>query len=115
MRERPVTVICRYTVKPGREGELMQLLERHWPALHRAGLVTDDRPLYFRGVPDTEASEESHGASSGVIVEIFSWKNEQASELAHQSPQIMSIWEPMGAACAQMEFPHFERFEVAHR
>lgn len=114
MKKEPVTVICRYTLKPGAEAEMLRLLGTHWPTLHRAGLVTDDPPLIFRGVAEP-TEERKHGAGADVLVEIFNWKGEESAGLAHESPAVMAVWEPMGALCDAMEFPHFEKVEVALR
>ena len=94
--------ICTYKVKPGKEDEMVDLLQRHHPALLKAGLVTDEPPQIFRGLPDPH-----HGAE-GVFVEIFAWKDDQGPNLAHESPEVMAIWEPMGAICEHMDFPSFE-------
>jgi hypothetical protein len=102
----PETVICRYRLKPGAEPAMLRLIARHWPALHRAGLVTDDPPLVLRGLPDPRAEGEPHGAGQ-VLVEIFAWKGARSAQLAHHTPEVMAIWEPMGALCEAMEFPHF--------
>ena len=108
MNDHPETVICRYALKPGAEPEMLRLLARHWPTLHRAGLVTDTPPLVFRGLPSTADKEQRHGKGAAVLIEIFAWKNAKSAESAHQSPAVMAIWEPMGALCQAMEFPHFE-------
>jgi hypothetical protein len=115
MKADPQTVICRYTLKPGAEPQMLRLLARHWPTLHRAGLVTDTPPLVLRGVPADADKEKRHGKVAGVLVEIFAWKNAQSAERAHQSPEVMAIWEPMGALCEAMEFPHFEAVALDFR
>lgn len=99
---KPVTVICRYQVQPGKQAEFEALLARHWPALHAAGLVTDRPAVAYKGLPG------QHHDAERVYVEIFEWKDEQASGRAHQSPAIMAVWEPMGECCSAMAFPHFE-------
>jgi hypothetical protein len=104
--EKPLTVICRYQVKPGKEKEMEGLLGKHWPALHALGLVTDDRPLIYRGLPSRKPGGQ-HGAAS-TFVEIFSWKSEKSPQLAHETPGVMAVWEPMGALCEHMDFPPFE-------
>jgi hypothetical protein len=108
--DRRETAICRYTVKPGKEPEMLKLLARHWPTLHSAGLVTDDRPLIFRGTPMTGKDRDAVG--SHVFVEIFTWRDAKAVETAHHNPEVMSVWEPMGQICDRMEFPHFERISL---
>ncbi len=107
---KPETVICTYQVKPGHEPEMEELLARHWPALHEAGLTTDDRPQIFRGKPSAKPGGR-HGAES-TYVEIFAWKSAESSHLAHQMPEVMAVWEPMGAICQKMDFPHFDAIHV---
>jgi hypothetical protein len=107
---KPVTVICRYEVKPGKEAEFEALLARHWPTLHENGLVTDRSAVVYKGQPSGKPGER-HGAEN-VYVEIFEWKDEQAPRHAHESPKIMAVWEPMGGCCSDMDFPHFEPLQL---
>jgi hypothetical protein len=111
MSNDPVTVICRYRVRPGREDAMRALLAKHWSTLHRVGLVTADPPLFFEGIPARRDDEDSHGESARVFVEIFTWKTDDSALIAHETPEVMAIWEPMGDACETMEFPHFHRFD----
>jgi hypothetical protein len=112
MKDAPQTVMCRYRLKPGTEPEMLRLLARHWPTLHRAGLVTDEPPLVFRGLPAKRDAGERQGKGTAVLIEIFDWKSAASAEAAHNLPEVMAIWEPMGALCEAMEFPHFERVAV---
>jgi hypothetical protein len=105
----PVT-ICQYRVKPGKEAEMERLLAAHWPTLHRAGLVTDEPASVYRGLP-SEKPGAQHGAAS-TYIEIMSWKDEKSSDVAHQSPEVMAVWEPMGAICEHMDFPSFQLLEL---
>jgi quinol monooxygenase YgiN len=109
-QDKPHTVICRYHVRPGKEDEMIELLKRHWHALHDAGLTTDDKPMIFRAMPSGKPGE-AHDEPN-TFVEIFAWKDGNASAIAHQSPEVMAIWEPMGAICEDMDFPHFERLDL---
>ena len=99
------TVICLYRVSPGREAEFAGLLERHWPTLRSLDLVTDDLPRHYRG------AERDGGP---LFVEIFKWKSEEASRVAHEHPEVMAIWEPMDKLTERrngrpsMEFPHVQ-------
>ncbi|MDJ0523525.1 MAG: hypothetical protein QNJ90_15760 [Planctomycetota bacterium] len=104
--DQPATVICSYRVKPGEGVAFEAFLAKHWPTLHAAGLTTDDPPRIYR----------SHAAGEGgdagtLYVEIFTWKSAGASGLAHETPEIMAIWEPMGALCTTMEFPHVDAID----
>lgn len=91
---------------------MLRLLTAHYPALKKAGLVTDDAPLVYRGLPSGKPGGD-HGAERELI-EIFAWKSEEAPALAHQSPDVMAVWEPMGAICEAMEFPSFAPLELAY-
>ncbi len=105
----PVTAICLYRVASGNETRFEQLLARHWPTLRALGLVTETPPQHFRGA-------ESGGEP--LFVEIFSWASEASSELAHQHPEVMAIWEPMDqltearGARPNMEFPHVQPLRI---
>lgn len=96
--------LCRYWVKPEKEGEFRQLLERHWPVFQKLGLVGENPPhLVFRGEDDKR----------GIFyVETFAWKDASAMERAHSLPEVASIWEPMGNCCSDMEFPFVEQITL---
>jgi hypothetical protein len=106
----PLINICMYKVKPGKQAEMEALLARHWPALHAAGLATDTPAVVYRGLPSGKPGEK-HGAE-GTYVEILTWKDRSGPQLAHQTPEVMAVWEPMAAICESMEFPSFERLEL---
>jgi hypothetical protein len=108
MTHHPETVICQYQVKPGQEAAFEALLERHWPALHAAGLTTDAPARHYRGRASGDPSGR-HDATNRYV-EIFEWKDAAAPGLAHQLPEVMAVWEPMGACCSAMDFPHFDPF-----
>ncbi|MGH1345337.1 MAG: hypothetical protein ACRBN8_27490 [Nannocystales bacterium] len=102
----PVLNICQYRVKPGKEAEMEELLAKHWPALHAAGLVSDTPAVVYKGLPDPH-----HGAER-CYVEMFSWKDASGPQLAHKTPEVMAVWEPMGAICEHMEFPSYARLDL---
>lgn len=105
------TVICSYKVKPGKEREMESLLAKHWPTLHELGLVTERRPQIFRGLPSAKPGG-AHSAQS-VYIEIFEWADgETGPQSAHQSPAVLALWEPMGACCEHMDFPHYEPLDL---
>ena len=51
-------------------------------------------------------SRVSVGAGNVAFVETFAWKSDDAARTAHETPEVMRLWEPMGALCADMEFWH---------
>jgi hypothetical protein len=93
-------VLCIYRVREGKEAEFQSLLERHWSTLREVGLVTERPARWSRG-----ASKDGRTR----YVEAFEWKDGEASDVAHRSPRVMSIWEPMGSLAEGMEFIDLER------
>jgi hypothetical protein len=96
---KPVEVLVVYRLKKGAEAEFRPLLARHWPTLDRLGLVTRDRPRIWKG-------QDKEGGVA--YVEIFSWKDGQAAGVAHETPEVMQIWEPMGPLLENLELLDLE-------
>src|SRR5262249_12245714 len=103
MAKTKLTVVCTYRVRSAREKAFLGLLRRHWPALRRLDLVTEEPASAWRG-------EETDGRP--FYVEIFTWKSASAVRSAHSFPAVAAIWEPMETMCEArgerpaMEFPH---------
>lgn len=103
------TVFATYRVRPGREREFHALLERHWPTLRKLELVTDEPAVTYRG-------EEDGGRP--YYVEIFTWRDADAPEKAHELPAVAEVWEAMGELVEargkkpKFEFPHLRRLDV---
>jgi len=108
MSDEPQTVIAIYRVRADKEQEVFGWLRKHYPALKGVGLVTDDVPIVYRGV-------ESDGRP--IVFEVFSWRDSSAPDTAHQLPDVMAVWEPMGACVEErdgkpkMEFPHVSKLD----
>ncbi|MFP6805918.1 MAG: hypothetical protein VB957_01790 [Pseudomonadales bacterium] len=96
-------VICHYRVTKGNEAEFEILLTKHWPVLHKLGLVTDDPSVQYKG------EEQDNGQP--IYYETFDWLD-GAVDRAHEHPEVMAIWESMDKLCEtrgdklNMEFPH---------
>ncbi len=105
-----VTSLCIYRVKPGSEGAFRRLLGRHWPTLRRVGLAADSPSIIYEG---------SEGEDAPFFAELLNWKDARGAETAHEIPDVMTVWEPMGMLCESrdgrpaMEFSRVERIEVA--
>jgi quinol monooxygenase YgiN len=99
----PVTVVCTFRVKAGKEKDFEALLKIHWPKLRELGLATDRKAVNYRGA-DREGNP--------TFFEIFEWRDDAAVEEAHNNPKVMQIWEPMDAlveprdGAPKMEFVH---------
>lgn len=90
-----VPILCRYRVKSGHHQEFEALLATHWDVLNQAGLTTDEPARLLRA--DDQAGNVAY-------VETFSWATEDSAQTAHETPEVMRLWEPMGALCDDMEF-----------
>ena len=102
-----VRTLVTYRVKKGKETEFLSLLAKHWPTLDKLGLVTKDKPLYWRAV-----NKRDHDKIS--FVELFAWRNTAASDVAHQTPEVMAIWEPMGPILDGLELQAVEPLDLGH-
>jgi hypothetical protein len=91
-----------YKVKEGKDDEFRKLLKLHWPALNKLGLVKGEPARIWRG---NNIRSESQGSS---WVELFSWKEENSADVAHQTPEVMQIWEPMGPLLEGMDILYLE-------
>jgi hypothetical protein len=91
----PVHRLVIYRPKAGHYDQLGAILKSHGPALAKSGL-TDGRPVELFRATDLRR----HGEPEPYFVESFYWRDDKASDLAHQLPEIMSVWETMG--------PHME-------
>ena len=109
------TVICTHRVKPGAREAFLELLHRHWPTLRDAGLATDTPPMIFESA---QSGKPQHDETGVTFVEIFSWARADAPGIAHSTPAVMAVWEPMGGLTESrdgrppMEFPHFRPLEI---
>jgi hypothetical protein len=104
-----LTAMCTYRVKKDGEDAFIELLRKHWPTLRDAGLASDEPPLIYRG--------EDEGGEP-FFVELLKWRDASAPDRAHELPEVMAVWEPMGALCVEragrpaMEFPHVEPIPI---
>jgi hypothetical protein len=105
-----ITSLCIYRVRKGSEKPFRDLLARHWPTLRRVGLGADIPSVVYQG------TEEDGGP---VFFEVLNWKEAAGPDMAHEIPDVMAVWEPMGKLCEArkgrpaMEFPRVARVEVA--
>jgi len=97
----PVAMLVKYTPRPGNEDALIALVRKHWPTLRTLGLVTTTPAQLFRGV-DKRSNRVS-------IFEMFEWMDAGSSEIAHQTPEVMAVWEPMGPLLEEMDLVRLQR------
>src|SRR5713226_804745 len=97
---KPVTILVTYRPKKGKEKELQALVEKHWPTLHKIGLVTKESARIWR------ATDKRSGDVS--FIEMFQWKDDDASRIAHETPDVMAIWERMGPILEELKLAMIE-------
>lgn len=86
----PVNRLVLYHPKPGKLAELEAIVKRHGPILRKLGLITEDPVRVYRG---TDLRKPDAGA---FLVEHFLWREGSSSDVAHQTPEVMAVWETMG-------------------
>ena len=79
----------------GLGGLLEALVRKHIPTLRTLGLLGTGQSVVYRA--------EDKRSKAVVYVEIFDWKDARASDVAHQTPEVMAIWEPMGPLLENLE------------
>lgn len=84
----PVANLVTYIPKQGKAAELLAPIKNHEPALRKVGLVTSE-PFRVWKAYDIRKQRE-------LFYEQFVWKDGNASDVAHQTPEVMAVWEPMG-------------------
>lgn len=84
----PVKNLVTYVAKKGAEDQLLALVKKHEVALRKTGLVTAE-PFKVWKAYNIRSGEHS-------VVEYFEWKDGKSSDVAHQTPEVMAVWEPMG-------------------
>src|SRR5262245_19455148 len=95
----PVTMLVTYKPKRGSEDALLALVRKHWPELDRLGLTTKQPARLWRAT-------DRQGRVA--FVEIFEWKDARAPEVAHQTPEVMAMWEPMGNLMEGLDLQEIE-------
>ena len=96
----PVLTHVTYRPRKGKENELRELVQKHWPTLNDLGLVTKDPAKVY------QATDKRSGQV--YFIEIFSWRDQKAPEIAHQTPEVMAVWETMGPVMEGMELAALE-------
>src|SRR5437899_12733756 len=81
-----IVVIVAYRPKPGKENELVDLVQSRVPTLRKENLVTDRAPTIMR-------------SRDGTIIEVSEWKSQEAIEAAHKNPNVLAMWEKFFALC----------------
>jgi hypothetical protein len=99
-----ISVAC-YRPRPGKEADLLALVQDHLPPLRAEGLVTERPSIVMR-------------TADGTVIEVFEWRSQDAIARAHDNPIVLDLWKRFEAVCQyetpsnipefQHMFAHFE-------
>lgn len=78
--DKTVLAIATYKPKEGKEQPLLELVQKHLPALRELQLASERNNYVAK-------------SQNGTIIEIFEWTSMDAARAAHQHPAIIDIWE----------------------
>lgn len=92
----PVHRLVIYRPKADSLAALEAIVKQHGSVLRKVGLITDDPVRVYRG---TDLRKPDAGP---FLVEQFVWRDGAASDIAHQTPEVMAVWETMGPHLADM-------------
>jgi quinol monooxygenase YgiN len=99
----PVPTLVIYRPKKGKDQELAALVKKHEPALRSVGLITSDPVRTWRAHDKRKDTD--------CFVELMTWRDGEASGLAHQTPEVMAVWETMGPVLEDMSILQLEPLE----
>lgn len=99
----PVHRLVTYRPKAGQADALLAILQMHGLVLRKVGLITDEPVRIYRA---TDLRRE--GTAEPYFVEEFHWKDAQSSDVAHQTPEVMAVWETMGPHLQDMTLTTLE-------
>lgn len=86
-------VLALYRPHDGKDSELRNLIAEHIPTLRQLDLITNREPILMR-------------SENGTYIEIFEWASPEASNLAHQHPEVAKVWEKMAKVAELTELTH---------
>ncbi len=95
----PVPMMITYRAKKGHEAALLQLVRSHWPVIRDLGLASTT-PARIWKTTDRDGNV--------AFVEMFEWRDSSAPDVAHQTPEVMAVWEPMSEVMESIEIAQAE-------
>ncbi len=82
--------VAAFKPKPGKENELLQVIADRVPLLWRLGYCTDREPILMR-------------SRDGVIIQVSEWADDAAIEKAHETPEVLEMWQRFDACSAHVK------------
>ncbi|MGB7624841.1 MAG: hypothetical protein WBN92_21040 [Terriglobia bacterium] len=63
-------------------------------------------PGFEDAAPDLASVDKQ--TNRAFFVEMFQWKDARASDIAHRTPEVMAIWDPMEPLLENLQLSHIE-------
>ena len=83
-------VIAAFHPKPGRERDLLAVLNTRLPLLRRLGLATNRENVTMR-------------AANGTVLDVSEWVDDSAIERAHSNPEVLQLWKQFDDCCSYVK------------
>jgi quinol monooxygenase YgiN len=78
--------IAAFRAKPGKDAEMLRVIDDRLPLLRRFGLATDRAEVRCR-------------SKEGVVITISEWTSQEAIDRAHKTPEVLELWNRFWACC----------------
>lgn len=78
--------VAAFKPKAGKEADVLKVIASRLPLLRKLKLATDREPILMR-------------SRAGVIIQISEWVDDAAIERAHQTPDVLKMWDEFAACC----------------
>lgn len=90
--------IAAFKAKPGKDADLLNVIDDRLPLLRRLGLATDRAEIRCR-------------SKDGVVIMISEWTSQEAIDRAHETPEVLELWNRFWACC---EFVKLDAVAESH-
>ncbi len=78
--------IAAFKAKPGKDADLLNVIDDRLPLLRRLGLATERAEIRCR-------------SKDGVVITISEWTDQAAIDRAHKTPEVLALWGRFAACC----------------
>ena len=78
--------IAAFKPKPGKEDDLLKVLDDRIPLLLSLGMDTDRKAITMR-------------SRQGVIIQVSEWVDDDAITRAHSHPEVLALWQRFDDCC----------------
>ena len=92
-------VIAAFKPKPGKEADLLAVIDDRLPLLRKLGLATERVNITMR-------------SDNGTIIDVSEWTDEAAIATAHETPEVLELWKRFESCSEYVKLESLD--EVGH-